>query len=142
MKKMLMLVVIVSIMLGCANAVRLSMAEGEGVYNFTETNPVTKIEAFTSAKIWLAQNAGNYQKVVKLEDEATGTLVLKPSMSVKVAGIWKWMYYTVTIKVEEEQINFSFVINEMVEGYYPPADQMDYIRDQFITIKTSILNQL
>ncbi len=142
MKKLIVLFTIVGIMLGCASAVRLSMAEGEGVYQFTELNPITKIEAYKSAQIWLAQNAGNYQKVVKLEDEETGTLVLKPLMRVKVAGIFKWMHYTLTLKVEEEQINFNFVVNEMLEGYYPPADQMDYIKNHFVVIKTSIINQL
>ena len=143
MKKMYVLFIVIAIIiLGCASAVRLAMAEGEGVYEFTEQNPVSKTEAYNSARIWLAQNAGDYQKVVKLEDEKTGTLVLKPSMKVKVAGVWKWMYYTITIKVDEKQIKFNFVVNEMAEGFYPPADQMDYIKNHFIVIKTNIMEQL
>ena len=143
MKKMYLLLIITSIVFfGCASAVRLSMAEGEGVYSFTEPNPVSKIEAYNSARVWLAQNAGDYQKVVKLEDDKTGTLVLKPSMKVKVAGVWKWMYYTITIEVEEAQIIFNFVVNEMLEGHYPPVDQMDYIKNYFIVIKNDIMKQL
>lgn len=140
-RKLLLLLATALIFSGCASAVRLSMEDGEGVYKFTEPNSVSKSEAYNSARVWLAQNTGDYQKVVKLEDPETGTIVLKPSMKVKVAGVWKWMYYTLTIKVEDSQIEFNFVVNEMVEGYYPPADQMQYIENQFVSIKNNILEK-
>ena len=130
--------------IGCSGAVRTSLNPEEKSYVFYENNSKSIGETFDAVDEWFAINTKSYKDVVQLKDKESGKFIVKIVMEVSVGMTKLPMNYTLIIKISEKEIVFNFEIGEMATSYggYPPESSIDEIKNEFASIKNSILDKI
>lgn len=127
---------------GCAESSRLSMDPGEGTYSYEFDTTLTKDEAFSKVKAGIAILFKSYKTVVQMDDKDAGQFVLKPIMTINVFGTTDNFAYTLVITVKDNKIVYEFVTGVNRWGGYPGAGNMKDVEQEYRRVVDFLQNRL
>jgi hypothetical protein len=88
---------------------------GKVVYtNVIKTPELSASKIYSSLKIWLARNYNSLTHILKVEDEASYTLVVKPIVRVFLKNKWDAGKFTYTLTLQAKDGKFRYEITDFI----------------------------
>lgn len=130
--KYLQLALLAAALTGCASANRLSITPAERNYHAMVKHTEPKADAFNHVELALAEAPWDLPRVLKLRQPESGTFLLKPLVTYRVAGVLQYAECTLKILVVSDTISLDFQLGpELTYGAWPPANEIPKIKAEF-----------
>jgi hypothetical protein len=138
------LMMLVSVLLGCATATRMSMKPEEKTERFLIQHPLQKSQAFSKVELALAETYNHLPTVLTLKQPDSGTFLLRPVIEYRIADLGGGFHgverapYTLKIVVDVGSISADFELGQNESGTWAPVSEVPKIKARFREIAEAI----